>query len=37
MGELDDAREYLESALKLDPGLDYARRHLDELLSGAGE
>ncbi|MBI5519413.1 MAG: YcaO-like family protein [Desulfovibrio sp.] len=37
LGELDDAREYLESALKLDPGLDYARRHLDEMLHKAGE
>ncbi len=37
MGELDDAREYLESALKLDPSLDYARTHLEELRQGAGK
>lgn len=32
MGEKETAREYLQTALELEPGLDFARRHLDELL-----
>ncbi|MDP2848115.1 MAG: YcaO-like family protein [Humidesulfovibrio sp.] len=37
LGEREEALEYLESALKLDAGLDYARKHLKELCEGAGE
>lgn len=31
MGNTDEAREYLSTALALDPGLDYARAHLEQL------
>lgn len=31
MGDADKAREYLEAALEVEPGLDFARRHLEEL------
>lgn len=31
LGQLDEARHYLEAALALDDSLDFARRHLDEL------
>ncbi len=34
LGEAEDARECLESALKLDSSLEYARTHLEELLAG---
>lgn len=34
LGRRDEARHYLESALELDDSLDFARRHLDELLDG---
>ncbi len=32
MGENDDAIEYLSTALELDPSLEYAQNHLQELL-----
>ncbi|MGE4296791.1 MAG: YcaO-like family protein [Desulfovibrionaceae bacterium] len=31
LGQTDQARDYLETALKLDPSLDFVRNHLDEL------
>ncbi len=34
LGETREALELLEAALSLDPGLDYARKHLEELLTG---
>lgn len=34
LGRRDEARHYLEAALELDDSLDFARRHLDELLDG---
>ncbi len=34
LGERDDALECLLSALKLDPSLEYAKPHLEELLGG---
>ena len=34
LGRQDEARHYLEAALELDDSLDFARRHLDELLDG---
>jgi len=34
LGQDQEALERLESALRLDPGLDYARKHLNELLRG---
>ncbi|MHC1701244.1 MAG: YcaO-like family protein [Humidesulfovibrio sp.] len=34
LGQDQEALECLESALRLDPGLDYARKHLNELLRG---
>ena len=34
LGETEDALECLEAALRLDSGLDYARKHLEELLGG---
>jgi len=34
IGETREALELLEAALSLDPGLDYARTHLEELLTG---
>ncbi|MDP3426571.1 MAG: YcaO-like family protein, partial [Humidesulfovibrio sp.] len=34
LGQAQEALECLEAALQLDPGLDYARKHLEELLSG---
>jgi len=37
LGEAEDARECLEAALKLDPGLEYARTHLEELNAGGTE
>lgn len=37
LGEAGDARECLESALKLDASLEYARTHLQELLDAAGK
>jgi ribosomal protein S12 methylthiotransferase accessory factor len=35
LGDANKARDYLETALELDPSLDFARAHLDELLGGA--
>lgn len=37
LGQRDDARRYLEAALELDDSLDFARRHLDELLEDGEE
>ncbi|MDO9082878.1 MAG: YcaO-like family protein [Humidesulfovibrio sp.] len=34
LGETKDALECLDAALRLDSGLDYARKHLQELLDG---
>jgi ribosomal protein S12 methylthiotransferase accessory factor len=31
MNNADKAREFLGEALRLDPGLDFARTHLNEL------
>ncbi|MDQ7835863.1 MAG: YcaO-like family protein [Humidesulfovibrio sp.] len=37
LGQRQEALECLEAALRLDPGLDYARKHLEELLRGKRE
>jgi len=37
LGEREDALECLQSALELDPELEYARKHLTELLEAAGK
>ena len=37
LGRRDEARHYLEAALELDDSLDFARRHLDELLDDGEE
>jgi ribosomal protein S12 methylthiotransferase accessory factor len=37
LGQRQEALECLEAALGLDPGLDYARKHLEELLPGRRE
>jgi ribosomal protein S12 methylthiotransferase accessory factor len=37
LGELDDARECLASALKLDASLEYARTHLEEILAAGAK
>ncbi len=34
MGETEEAVEYLRTALELEPGLEYARVHLEQLLAG---
>lgn len=34
MGQKDEAMEYLATALALDPGLEYARTHLEQLEDG---
>lgn len=36
MGHRDKAVDYLSTAVKLDPGLDFARAHLDELTRECG-
>ena len=37
LGRREEARHYLEAALELDDSLDFARRHLDELLEDGEE